>query len=413
MTDHPRVALFADTFHETNGAANVLRRLKAFASDTSRELLTVCAGNETKLDKDGPAWTLELRRSRVSFPIDGDLKYDPLLWRHWSRVKRVLADFRPNIIHITGLNDISQLGFYFAHFGQINAVASWHTNTHEYVGRRLASAMSWLPRPVVKTIATGAERLSFRGLMTANFIAQMQLAPNEDLVELLQKETKRPAALMSRGVDTELFNPSKRRREDISDFVLGFVGRLRPEKNVRFLAKIDSQMKRAGLTGYKWLIVGEGGEDDWLRSNLSNAQLTGVLHGEELAMAYANMDLFVFPSKTDAFGNVVLEGMASGVPAVVMSDNGPKFLIKDSVDGFIASDDKNFIEIVTRFAAAVNVPPEISNAARTAAEARSWPTVFEQLYRDYKTAAGFAKNVRAQSKLALAEERVDVQEQVG
>lgn len=395
MSNNPRVALFADTLHETNGAANVLRRLRSFAEQTSRPFLCICAGGETRLTRSGPVWTLELKRSRLSIPIDGELKYDPLLWRHKKLVRDVLGDFDADIIHVTGVNDVSQLGFYFAHFDEVNAVASWHTNTHEYAARRLVGAAPWLPERISRSLSEKVERHSFRGLMRLNFLAQMQLAPNEELVEILRAETGRPASLMSRGVDTEFFTPAKRRGSGDGPFVLGFVGRLRPEKNVQLLGEIDSALRESGVRGYKWLIVGEGSEAGWLRNNLSNAELTGVLHGEQLAAAYAGMDLFVFPSRTDAFGNVVLEAMASAVPAVVMPDNGPKHLIKDRVDGFVAENDPHFIDIVVRFARASEVPSFIRDAARIAANARSWPNVFEQLYRDYRVAAEFDKDVRA------------------
>jgi len=395
MNNNPRVALFADTLHETNGAANVLRRLRSFAEETSRPFLCICAGSETRLTRTGQVRTLELKRSRLSIPIDGELKYDPFLWRYKKLVQDVLGDFDPDIIHVTGVNDVSQLGFYFAHFDEINAVVSWHTNTHEYVARRLVGAAPWFPERISRPLSEKVERYSFRGLMCLNFLAQMQLAPNEELVEILRAETGRPASLMSRGVDTEFFTPAKRRLIPDEPFVLGFVGRLRPEKNVQLLGEIDSTLNEYGVSRYKWLIVGEGTEADWLRNNLSNAELTGVLHGQELAAAYADMDLFVFPSRTDAFGNVVLEAMASAVPAVVMPDNGPKYLIKDRVDGFVAENDSHFIDIVVRFVRAGEVPSSIRDAARIAANARSWPNVFEQLYRDYRVAAEFDKDVRA------------------
>jgi glycosyltransferase involved in cell wall biosynthesis len=123
--------------------------------------------------------------------------------------------------------------------------------------------------------------------------------------------------------------------------------------------------------------------------------LTGEIFGEDLAKAYANMDLFVFPSQTDAFGNVVLEAMASGVPAVVMSEGGPKFLIRHGENGFIAEDEKDFIETVLRL---VENPHQISTlgqAAHRSAQEHCWERVFEKMFEYYKMGAGFSKNIRA------------------
>ena len=85
--------------------------------------------------------------------------------------------------------------------------------------------------------------------------------------------------------------------------------------------------------------MGHGGEEAWLRERLPRAEFTGVLHGEALAAAYADMDLFVFPSHTDTFGNVVLEALASGVPAIVTPDGGPKTIVRDGETGRIVRDE--------------------------------------------------------------------------
>ena len=88
----------------------------------------------------------------------------------------------------------------------------------------------------------------------------------------------------------------------------------------------------------------------WLRANLQRVELTGVLHGEDLARAYANMDIFAFPSHTDTYGNVVLEALASGVPVVVTSDGGPKYLVTHGVSGLVSANSREFIENVLTLA---------------------------------------------------------------
>jgi glycosyltransferase involved in cell wall biosynthesis len=128
---------------------------------------------------------------------------------------------------------------------------------------------------------------------------------------------------------------------------------------------------------------------------LRNARLTGELFDENLARAYANMDLFVFPSPTDAFGNVVLEAMSSGVPAVVMRKGGPKFLIEHGVNGFVAKDEKDFIETIVRLARNPHQISALGAAARHSAQAYSWERVFEKMFDYYKMGAGFSKGIRA------------------
>src|SRR6202044_3703622 len=102
---------------------------------------------------------------------------------------------------------------------------------------------------------------------------------------------------------------------------------------------VQQQLTRQGVRNFRFLIVGQGAEERWLREHLPGVELPGVLRGPSLSRAYANMDLFVFPSHTDTFGNVVLEALASGVPAVVTPDGGPRYIVQDGGTGSIATDD--------------------------------------------------------------------------
>ncbi len=149
------------------------------------------------------------------------------------------------------------------------------------------------------------------------------------------------------------------------------------------LARIRTELIELGITNFRFLIVGHGKEESWLRQHLPNAEFTGVLRGEALARAYANMDLFVFPSDTDTFGNVVLEALASGVPAVVTPDGGPRYIVRDGETGCIATDD-GFSAAV----AGIIRDPELharmrKGAARLYAQSASWDAVFEGVYSTY------------------------------
>jgi phosphatidylinositol alpha 1,6-mannosyltransferase len=150
-------------------------------------------------------------------------------------------------------------------------------------------------------------------------------------VRWLQESTGRPSFLMPRGVDCEQFHPRER---TVNDGVLrlGYVGRVTPEKRVRFLADLERALLATGRSNFSILVVGDGNERTWLERNLRHGVFTGVLRGQFLAEVYANMDMFVFPSRTDTYGNVVQEAAASGVPAIVTSQGGPQYLIVPGVD---------------------------------------------------------------------------------
>jgi glycosyltransferase involved in cell wall biosynthesis len=214
-------------------------------------------------------------------------------------------------------------------------------------------------------------------------IAQVILAPNQEHIQLIGASTGKPVFPMQRGVDAHLFSPVKR---DVSDriFRLGYVGRLRPEKNVRFLAEIEDSLRRDGISNYRFVIVGDGSERAWLKRRLRQAEFTGELFGEALARAYANMDLFVFPSETDTYGNVVMEAMASGTPAVVTSKGGPKFQVQNGVSGFVATSEQDFIARIKQTMAAPQLHRCLRTASRLAACRKSWESVLEDLHEAYQ-----------------------------
>ena len=387
MKNRPRIAFFTDCYHEVNGVAHTSRQFEAFARRRELPFLCVRAGESTFHRQDATISTLELRRGPVRLRLDRDLTFDLLLWRHTEVVECVVKDFEPDLIHITGPGDIGQLGAYIAHRLRIPLVASWHTNLHEFGAHRLGTLLSFLPPNWRADLTRVVESQILRGVLRFYRIARVLMAPNEDLTDMLELSTGRPTYLMRRGVDTELFSPYRRDLDD-GVFRLGFVGRLTPEKNVRLLARVERELLDAGLTNFRFLIVGEGSERVWLERNLQHCEFTGVLKGIELARAYANMDLFLFPSRADAFGNVVLEAMASGVPAVVTNEGGPKFLLQHGVSGYVAIDDGDFA------AAAVEMmshPERCSamreEARRQASAAASWDSVWERVYDAYSRAA--------------------------
>jgi glycosyltransferase involved in cell wall biosynthesis len=203
---------------------------------------------------------------------------------------------------------------------------------------------------------------------------------------MLEGATGKPCHLMQRGVDTELFTPQRRsRRGGDKSFVLGYVGRLSIEKNVALLVRIERELAAMGVGGVRFVIVGHGDEEELLRRELRAATFAGVLRGEALAEAYANMDLLVFPSRTDTFGNVVLEALASGVPAVVTPDGGPKFIVRDGETGFVAQDG-SFAQAIACLLRDGSRLREMREAARASALGSSWDTVFSRVYAAYEPA---------------------------
>ena len=314
----PRVAYFPDSFHEVNGVAHTSRHFEAYARRRNLPFLCIRAGDRAQATtEDGNLWTLELPRGFLSFPLEKDLRFDPAFLRHLRRIEEALRRFRPDLIHVTGPSDVGILGVWLAHRLKLPLAASWHTNVHEYLARRSKWFLRLLPKRQSKATGQQIEDLTMAAAARFYSVAKVLFAPNPELCRRLERTTGRPCFLMQRGVDAELFHPEKRKRNpEDRDQVLGFVGRLSIEKNIALLAKVQEKLERMGHKNFRFLIVGHGGEEGWLRERLHRAEFPGVLRGEDLSTAYANMYLFVFPSHTDTFGNVVLEALSSGVPAI-------------------------------------------------------------------------------------------------
>jgi phosphatidylinositol alpha 1,6-mannosyltransferase len=198
--------------------------------------------------------------------------------------------------------------------------------------------------------------------------------------------TGRQTFLMQRGIDAGLFSPVHRSRRDDGCIRLGFVGRLSTEKNVRVIAEIARTLRDAGRTAVEVFFIGEGSERGWLEANVPGATFTGILRGEDLSRAYADLDVFLFPSRTDTFGNVILEALASGVPCVVTGAGGPKFLVEDGVCGLVAGTDADFVAATKRLVEDESLRLSMRDAARAHALKSSWDAVFDEVYGAYRAA---------------------------
>lgn len=174
---------------------------------------------------------------------------------------------------------------------------------------------------LVPALAGGIDRLALAVSIWFYHKAAVGLAPNSELVDLLRTGTRKPAYFMERGVDTVLFDPSRRTRE-AGQIVFGHVGRLSTERNPRLLRRLEDALLAVGRDNSRFEIVGHGSKREWLEANLRPVRVRGLLHGEDRSQAYSNMDTFLFPSRTDTYGNVVWEAMVSGEPAVVADGGG-------------------------------------------------------------------------------------------
>jgi glycosyltransferase involved in cell wall biosynthesis len=187
--------------------------------------------------------------------------------------------------------------------------------------------------------------------------------------------------ILPRGLDTELFSPSRRdesfwQKRGLRDGEIGllYAGRVSKEKKLDLFASVVRKLKAEGLP-VRGLVVGHGPYSAEFEKSFPEAIFTGYLSGEELARAYASADIFVFPSTTDTFGNVILEAQAAGLPCVVSDQGGPRELVTDGVDGFVTrgGDLAELCDATRKLCVDQNMRLIMGAASRKRVEDRSWP----------------------------------------
>jgi glycosyltransferase involved in cell wall biosynthesis len=194
--------------------------------------------------------------------------------------------------------------------------------------------------------------------------------------------------ILPRGLDTDLFDARHRdesfwKKRGTHGPVLLYVGRISKEKDLSLLPDVMGRLKKIGVNA-TLALVGEGPYRAELQQLLPEAVFTGVLTGRELGMAYASADLFVFPSTTDTFGNVVIEALASGLPVAVSDVGGPRELVKKSEQGRVlpARDAEAWAQALAEMLTRLPSREERQALSQAVHDQRSWNHAAEVFWSD-------------------------------
>ncbi len=244
------------------------------------------------------------------------------------KLLRIIKNFNPDSLHIATEGPLGLSARRIAIKYKMRFTTSYHTNFPDYVAARI---------PIPKNLV-------YKGLKWFHRKSHKVMIPTPSLeIELLSNGFKN-LSIWTRGVDTSLFNPQKRFSDKCptkSSYyrfkkpILLYVGRVSIEKNIPNFLDLD-------IEGTK-VVIGEGPELKNLMKKYPETIFLGAQFGEALAKFYADADVFVFPSKTDTFGLVIVEALASGLPVAAYPTTGPIDIIDHDVNGFLDEDLKNAI----------------------------------------------------------------------
>ena len=219
--------------------------------------------------------------------------------------EKFFKEFNPDIVHIMTEGPVGFAGRKYCLKNKLRYTSSFHTRFPDYIKQR-----AYIPKSLTYSIL---RRLHDNSVNV--------LVPSLSMVEELEQYNFKNLKVWNRGVDTELFNPNKRNRND-NDIQLTYVGRVAIEKNIEEFLTLKGN--------YNKTVVGDGPELQKYINKYPEVNFVGLKRGNELAEYYANADVFVFPSKTDTLGNVILEALACGTPIAAFPVTGPKDILKDS-----------------------------------------------------------------------------------
>lgn len=378
-----RLALFTDTWlPQVNGVARTLDRLVAECHRRGISTMVVTPDDgsaDVGSADDGSTESADAAYKMVRWPARPFWAYPQLHMATPStaRARALLQDFRPDLVHVATPFGVGLSGRQAARALDLPLVSSYHTHFTAYLKHYRLQHLDAVAWPFLRWFHNGG-RATF--------------APTQHVADQLSVQGFRGAAVWSRGIDTVRFHPARRSLErrralGVPDDALlcCYVGRLAPEKGIDVAIEALRPLLAVHPDRLRFLLVGDGPAEARLRDSAPPGVLfAGRQEGTALAECYASSDVFVFPSVTETFGNVVLEAMASGL-CVVSHNDGP-------THEFAHHDTAYPVDVTSPDALRAAVHTLMHDAPRRTALAaaglreaqrRDWPSVWDGLFTDY------------------------------
>lgn len=362
-----RVAIVTESFlPQVNGVTNSVLRVVEHLRDRGHEVLVVAPGLTGPVEYRGAP---VVRIPAVDLPVVNSLP----IGLPTRTVLTALTAFRPDVVHLASPFVVGARGLAAARRLRVPSVAVYQT---DIAGFATAYGLS-----------LGA-RAAWRWVRRLHGKADRTLAPSTDSVESLRARGIPRVHRWGRGVDIDRFSPAhadvalRARLARHGELLVGFVGRLAPEKEVGRLAAL------AGLPGVRVVVVGDGPELPALRQRLAGAVFLGARYGDELSAAYASLDVFVHTGPHETFCQAVQEAMASGLPVLAPDAGGPKDLVLPGRTGYLLPACRTGFEreLVARVGELRDpgLRARLGRTARRVVLGRTWPAVCAELVGHYR-----------------------------
>jgi glycosyltransferase involved in cell wall biosynthesis/predicted metal-dependent phosphoesterase TrpH len=359
----PRVAILADGIGSTHGVTRAVEEIRARGV---RGFEIEVVGTDPDVDR------------RLSAVAEFEVPYYPGLQigvPSLSAAVQTLADGSFDLIHVCSPGPVGVVGALVSRGLGVPLLGSYHTELTAYAGLRSGE------QRVADAMAAGVS--AFYG--ACDLVLSPSPASDQTLAGIGVAQAK--VARWDRGVDTARFDPGLRRRATDSERIdVLYAGRVTREKGADLLAEAFLRAREQDER-LRLVLVGGGPEEQRLRERVGeHAEFRGWLDGAELARAYADADVFLFPSRTDTFGQVVLEAQASGLPVVAVAEGGPLSLIEHRSSGLLCAPDARLLaDAVSELAASPALRARLAAGGLAAVRERTWERALQRLGDGYRT----------------------------
>lgn len=370
-----RIAYFTDTYvPQVNGASKTLDKLGEYLREKNINHMFF-APDYPSLSEETSASPVKRFKS-ISFPIYPECRLSIPLYHNLARIA---DEFRPDLVHLITPSGIGLMGLKYARERNITIVSSFHTYFDAYLKYY---KLEFLEDMVWKFFEW------FHSFCSINFCPSLHTA------RLLESKGIKNLKIWARGINTDKFSPDYRdesiRKQVNPDnkILFLYVGRIAVEKDLDILMESIKCINQLYPGKAQFVFTGDGPYTKTLkRSAPNNVVFTGYLKGLKLSQMYASCDVFLFPSSTETFGNVILEAMASGLPVVTANAGGVTDSILHKYNGLLCKprDVESFVQAISLLIENKDLMMSMGINAREYALSKTWESVFGKLMSDYSS----------------------------